>query len=555
MTIETAQPASSSPLRLRSRDSGSTRVLTLAGECDLATRDALGAGLADAMSGNPGALVVDLTDVSFCDAACAGMLLAVARQIPVGLVKPTRIVARSLDLLAPRALLPRWATVDAALAGLLASQDTLLLGAGSDAGCGAGNRVVAAAGGLVRLPGGPGGTLDSGTLDSGMSDTGAEGPFDRLARLAARVLGAPLAFVTIVDEPRSSWNRQLGGGPSALGDGRSPVFESFCQYVVESGGAMVVSDAATDPRTRDNLVVGTMGVRAWAGFPLHAPDGAVLGTFCVTDTTPRDWTVEDLEVLATLADAAASEVALRKAARRSDETSEVLQRSMLTDLPEVRDVGLVARYLPARETAQVGGDWYDAFVLPDGVTALVIGDVVGHDLPAAARMGQLRNLLRGIACHTNPAPHHVLSGLDTVAYRLQVADLATAVYARIEGPDGGPWQLRWANAGHPPPLLVTVDGATRYLDQPSGQLLGLGTGQHTDGTTALPPQSTLLLYTDGLVESRHVPIDVGLDLLAAAAAEAAGQSLEQFCDHLVAELAGDATDDVTLLAVRIPAPR
>ena len=214
----------------------------------------------------------------------------------------------------------------------------------------------------------------------------------------------------------------------------------------------------------------------------------------------------------------------------------------------------MARYLPALDTAQVGGDWYDAFVLPDGVTALVIGDVAGHDMPAAAQMGQLRNLLRGIAWHTNPCPHAVMAALDTTAHGLGVTDLATAVYAHIEAAADGGWQLRWANAGHPPPLLVTTEGDTRYLDDPSGVLLAFGDSHYEDGTVALPALSTLLLYTDGLVESRHRDIDHGLDRLRATAAEAGGRPLDGFCDHILSELArGHNEDDVTLLAVRVPA--
>jgi serine phosphatase RsbU (regulator of sigma subunit) len=110
-----------------------------------------------------------------------------------------------------------------------------------------------------------------------------------------------------------------------------------------------------------------------------------------------------------------------------------------------------------------------------------------------------------------------------------------------------------ANAGHPPPLLVSAEGTARYLAEPSGILLAFGESRHTDGTVALPPLSTLLLYTDGLVESRHRDIDHGLDRLLATAVVAAGWPPVRFCDHILSELAGDANeDDVTLLAVRVP---
>ncbi len=441
---------------------------------------------------------------------------------------------------------PRSPTVDAALAALAAAfDDTPTTGSAAQPRPASNRQVTSAMTGCARL---------AAVHARGLPDTATDMPFTRLTRLAVLALGAQLAFVTLLDEHASFRKGRIGTGPpAALGDRQYPAAGAlFGQYIVEPGGAMIVTDAAVDLRTRDDPLARSIGARAWAGFPLRGPAGDIFGIFWVVDTASREWTDGNLEVLATFAAAAAAEDALRDEASRADETAEVLQRSMLTDLPDVSHIQLVSRYLPARETAQVGGDWYDAFVLPDGVTALVVGDVAGHDLSAAAQMGQLRNLLRGIACYSNPAPHEVLTGLDSVAFHLQVADLATAVYARIEGTDGGPWQLRWANAGHPPPLLITHDGATRYLDQPAGLLLGLGGGRHTDGIAALPALSTLLLYTDGLVESRRTPIDVGLDRLRVAAGAAAGQPLEQFCDHISAALAGDAADDVTLLALRIP---
>jgi serine phosphatase RsbU (regulator of sigma subunit) len=258
-------------------------------------------------------------------------------------------------------------------------------------------------------------------------------------------------------------------------------------------------------------------------------------------------------MLAAIADTAASKAILYGALRDADAMGELLQRSMLTDLPAVSHVQLAARYLPAQESEQIGGDWYDAFVLPDGLTALVIGDVAGHDLPAAAKMGQLRNLLRGIACFANPAPHDVVAGLDAVVYSLGVAELATVVYGRLEPSGVGAWHLRWANAGHPPPLLCTPDGEARYLDQPSGILLAFGDAEHIDGLVELPPLSTLLLYTDGLVESRDLDVDRGFDRLRRTAMAAAHLPVGDFCDHVVGRLADGANeDDVTVLAVRIP---
>lgn len=165
--------------------------------------------------------------------------------------------------------------------------------------------------------------------DSGMLDTPAEAVFDDLARLAARLLGMPLAFVTFVDADHSYWKASIGTGidDSDIGRRRNPVWESFCQYVVASDGPVVVTDAAADPMTADNPSVDSMGVRAWAGYPVRSPDGHVLGSFCVVDTTPRTFTDADLEVLSALARAASREVALRNSVRRATDLADEAERA------------------------------------------------------------------------------------------------------------------------------------------------------------------------------------------------------------------------------------
>jgi hypothetical protein len=186
-------------------------------------------------------------------------------------------------------------------------------------------------------------------------------------------------------------------------------------------------------------------------------------------------------------------------------------------------------------------------------------------LAAAARMGELRNLLRGIAVTTGSPPCQVMSRFDEAVTHLTATDLtaadmtgaelATAIYARIEGVPGGPRRLVWCNAGHPPPLLTGPDGSARYLDHPSGLLIGLDDHDRVDGETDLPPGSTLLLYTDGLVETRHRPIGDGLAHLhheAASLSRRLGdQPLDTLCDQLLDRLSPTGTDDVALLAARI----
>ena len=215
----------------------------------------------------------------------------------------------------------------------------------------------------------------------------------------------------------------------------------------------------------------------------------------------------------------------------------------------------MVRYRAAAEQVQVGGDWYDAFVNAGGATCLVVGDVTGHDREAAAVMGQVRNLLRGLAHTLGEPPGRVLTAVDTAMADLQVGALATAVLATVEQTaeqrEAGLRLLRWSNAGHPPPLLIEPDGTSRLLTAEPDLLLGLdpSTGR-TDHSQELPPGATVLLYTDGLVERRGASIDEGLGWLLAATRDRQHQDLAPLCDALLDEVADSAEDDIALLVMR-----
>ncbi|MGY2083408.1 SpoIIE family protein phosphatase [Blastococcus sp. SYSU DS0539] len=238
--------------------------------------------------------------------------------------------------------------------------------------------------------------------------------------------------------------------------------------------------------------------------------------------------------------------------------AEGLQRSLLTEPPEPDHAEIAVRYLPAAEAARVGGDWYDAFLQPGGATMLVIGDVVGHDTEAAAAMGQLRGLLRGVATYSDAGPKEVLRGLDASMTTLQIPTLATAAVARFEQTpdevDLGVTRMRWANAGHLPPLMITPAGKVAELGEWSGDLL-LGVdpaAQRRETVVTLDRGSTVLLYTDGLVERRDSDLDAGILRLREALAELADLPLEPLLDELLERLVhGRPEDDVALVAVRL----
>jgi serine phosphatase RsbU (regulator of sigma subunit) len=238
--------------------------------------------------------------------------------------------------------------------------------------------------------------------------------------------------------------------------------------------------------------------------------------------------------------------------------AETLQRSLLSEPPEPDSLESAVRYVPATREAQVGGDWYDVFVQPDGSTMLVIGDVVGHDVQAAACMAQLRGLLRGIAYDSGQSPAQVLARLDAAIEGLGLGAMATVLVGRLEQTDderaAGVSRLRWASAGHLPPLVVGPDGTgTTLTGGRPGLLLGVSPqAVRADAEVVLAHGSTVLLYTDGLVERRAEGFDDGVARLGQALAELRGRPVGEVCDEVLARMVPDgAEDDVALVAVRL----
>jgi sigma-B regulation protein RsbU (phosphoserine phosphatase) len=229
---------------------------------------------------------------------------------------------------------------------------------------------------------------------------------------------------------------------------------------------------------------------------------------------------------------------------------ETLQRAVLpASLPVGAEFRLAARYLPADQPAMVGGDWYDAFYLPDDTLALTVGDVVGHDLEAAATMGQMRNALRAYAFADGP-PADILERLNRLAHGLDDGGLATAAFGLL---DVRARTFRWAGAGHPPPIVIGPDGA-RFMPPPTvGMMLGADPGAtFVDVTVPVRPGELLVLYSDGLIERRNSDLDADFAALLMAADGLAGSSPEEACVALVERLVPDGhEDDVCLLVLEL----
>ncbi|MEV4483129.1 GAF domain-containing SpoIIE family protein phosphatase [Micromonospora coxensis] len=409
---------------------------------------------------------------------------------------------------------------------------------------------------------------------TGLLDTGPEEAFDRLSRLAATLLNTPFAFVTIVDETRSFWKSCIGIDAADPAGRQNPVEQSFCQYVIGADREVIVGDARTDPRTRDNPSIETMGVAAWAGFPVRSPEGLVLGTFCVVDTVSRDWTARDIEVLETLSQAATGEVALRAAVKEAENAARraeaaavqaatlatTLQESLLpATLPLVPGLEAAARYRRGGEGDDVLGDFYDIFPSTRGSWAAVVGDVSGKGPKAAKTTALARYTLRAAAARC-ATPSTNLATLNTALREWYTDDTQylTAVYATLRShPDG--ISARVSCGGHDPALILRADGTVRTLGR-HGLILGwLPDPPLRDHRALLRPGDSLLMYTDGVTEARR-PTDramFGIERLRHVIRSAAGANAAQLAttvQNAVLAFSEDrASDDTAILALHVPA--
>jgi serine phosphatase RsbU (regulator of sigma subunit) len=419
--------------------------------------------------------------------------------------------------------------------------------------------------------------------ETGLVGTGPEEVFDDLATLAAQLVDAPLAFITIVDDQRCWWKSVVG---RAAGDARSSVAEeSLCHYLIGSGRTLIVEDAANDERVRRYRSIAELGIGAWAGSPVWSEDGEILGSLCVVDTVPRRWSSQDVRVVAALAGAASREIRLRSVIaahlRSSAESSrsearlgalaaqaavlsESLQVGLLPALdPAVLGISVESRYLPGEDRLLLGGDLFDLTRTPDGSLAFLIGDVAGHGPVPAAVGASLRAAWRALAL-TQDGSAHWIDGLERVVASAHLdAELFVTLSTGTIEPGFESVTLR--SAGHPPPLLRHGDGRVEVLEVDSGPPVGLGDGVSLRPPTTVPLEAgwSLLLCTDGLFEGRQAPGStqrVGLEAVAQrfAALSAEGGPDEEVLDRLLEFVTsangGPIEDDVAVLLLQAPHP-
>ena len=302
-----------------------------------------------------------------------------------------------------------------------------------------------------------------------------------------------------------------------------------------------------------------LGTESVVIVPLTARRRVIGTMMLVHGVSGRVFDADDLDLAADLGRRAGLAVDNAQLFTREHTSALTLQRSLLPTLPETPGLALAAEYLPAGPANQVGGDWWDVFALPDGATGIAVGDVMGHDLAAAAAMGQLRSVLRTCAW-MGEDPATVLDRMDRLVQSFDMAQLATCIYARLQPPDGPEGRRRtprlvWSNAGHLPPVVLAPDGTVRLLTGAIGVPIGVpATEQRTHQSSSVPVGTTVLLYTDGLIETRRGDIDCDVRrLLDLVATHRPADGPQALVDRVLSSRA-ELTDDVALLAVQVLSP-
>jgi hypothetical protein len=313
-------------------------------------------------------------------------------------------------------------------------------------------------------------------------------------------------------------------------------------------GTVRSSDITADRRFGRNapyhgMPEGHLPVRSYLAVSVISPsNGEVLGGFFFGHPEAGRFTRRHERLAEGIAGYSAIALDNARLYERERNSSRELSRSMQPEVPLVPGLELITRYLPASTGPNIGGDWFDVIPLEGGATAFVIGDVVGHGVPAATIMGQIRTAIRAYAL-IGLAPSDVLGQVARLLEVLAEPTFVTCFYA-VHTPDGA---LVFANAGHPPALLRHVDGSIEHVGEAMAQPLGVGRRFPQD-SVAFPPGADLLLYTDGLVESRDRDVSEGIDRLVAEVAAAPRPLTAGACDDLVAALTGgEHDDDIALL--------
>lgn len=353
-----------------------------------------------------------------------------------------------------------------------------------------------------------------------------------------RPVPAPRSPRTVEDE---RWDRRTGSWPTLL----AAAVRAGQPYYLPDRAALRAVFAESE-QLDDSLDA----EQAWAVLPLVTAAGPVGGLYLVYDAE-RTFDEDDQAYLQALAGQCTMAVARARMHEREHRQVVSLQDALLPKrLPDLPGIDAAFRYIPGSLDTEVGGDWYDLFGFQDGRLGMVVGDVIGKGVTAAAGMGRVRAALRALA-YSDPSPRAVLTGLDRLFDATENAESLTTVVYAVYDPAGG--SLVMSDAGHLPLLVITAEGEVRYVDAtPEATPLGWSE-ERVEHRLSLRPGDIVIGFSDGLVETRVDSLDEGLARLRAAALSAPDTALEPLLDHLVETMLREheQDDDVTLLAVRV----
>jgi serine phosphatase RsbU (regulator of sigma subunit) len=378
-----------------------------------------------------------------------------------------------------------------------------------------------------------------------------------LTRLAA-TFGATGALLALVDEGRLRVSTDAGiamwGGDALHGmslDHPSPLPEA-----IRTGKSHFIPDRKDYirrwPHAAEFPLLGRLGSDyAVSIMPLSEAGNQPLGGWLVTYGSGYRPSLDKRTLMGTLADLAGQALRRIRLQQARVELATALQKTMLPTLPEhLAGLEVAARYRPSRDGLDIGGDWYDAFVMPDGTVALEIGDAQGHDVDAAAAMGQVRASMRAIAAH-EPDPATVLTRTNELLMAMDAARFASCTMLHLDSRDG---RVTGASAGHVPVLCARKDGSHSIRELPGGPVLGVVPDtEYREETFTLDKDSALVMVTDGVVEGPGLTLEAGLERAGTLAGAALhdGLNAEETADRILdAAVAVDHLDDVAVLVIR-----
>jgi anti-sigma regulatory factor (Ser/Thr protein kinase)/putative methionine-R-sulfoxide reductase with GAF domain len=385
--------------------------------------------------------------------------------------------------------------------------------------------------------------------DPALSELGLEELLNELLIRVRDVLGVDTVAILLYDhETQELVARAAKGIEEEVEAGvRIPIGRGFAGRIAAERVPIFIADV--DHADILNPILREKGIRSMLGIPLIV-EGELIGVLHVGSLTPREFGPRELTALEMAAARAAPGIErarLHEALEHEHQVAMVLQRSLLPKRSvDISGAAVAARYLPARD--EVGGDWYDVIELPGGLLGVAIGDVVGHGLKAASLMGQLRTALHAYALE-GYGPGRTLELVDRYVQSLGEAVMATSAYAVFDSDTG---DVRYATAGHLPPVLISKEGARLVEFAPAAPLGAFPYGSCPEYELTLASGQTLMLYTDGLVERRGVPLTNGLEELVVAVADA--QSADEACaralERMMPPVDQGLGDDVAIVALQ-----